>query len=241
MKRPQAKTASAHLVRACAVTWTSHKGTFMRDCTAKKPEARWSTLIQPRPLTPTVRTPWVWTTCLGNNLKINLEEDRVGRLSMHKGRKERRKKERMEGRREGGRTWRKDVKEGREGRKEERKDEWMDGRKEGRGENVKEWRMDGRMALASRLLGFWLLLRLAFWLFAFLVSLHCAATIVKTQSTTSTTSSRQDRRTITMFQRKRNPTIEICRKSLKTSNEPIYTQDGGASAYRMNHKEHVLH
>ena len=237
MKRPQAKTASAHLVRACAVTWTSHKGTFMRDCTAKKPEARWSTLIQPRPLTPTVRTPWVWTTCLGNNLKINLEEDRVGRLSMHKGRKERRKKERMEGRREGGRTWRKDVKEGREGKKEERKDEWMDGRKEG----GRTWRNEGWMEGWLWLLGFLVFDFCCVWLFAFLVSLHCAATIVKTQSTTSTTSSRQDRRTITMFQRKRNPTIEICRKSLKTSNEPIYTQDGGASAYRINHKEHVLH
>ena len=212
MKRPQAKTASAHLVRACAVTWTSHKGTFMRDCTAKKPEARWSTLIQPRPLTPTVRTLECGQPVLGNNLKINLEEDRVGRLSMHKeGRKEGRKKGWKGGGREGGRAWRKDVKEGREGRKEERKDEWMEGRK---GENVKEWRMDGRMALASRLLGFWLLLRLAFafWFLCIVLQLCWRHRVPRV-----TTSSRQDRRTITMFQRKRNPTIEICRKSLKTS------------------------
>ena len=170
MKRPQAKTASAHLVRACAVTWTSHKGTFMRDCTAKKPEARWSTLIQPRPLTPTVRTPWVWTTCLGNNLKINLEEDRVGRLSMHKGKKEGRKEERKDGReeggREGGRTWRKDVKEGRkEGRKKGRMNGWMEGRKEGGRTWRNEGWKDGFGFSAS-----WLLTFVAFGFLAFCLS-----------------------------------------------------------------------
>ena len=172
MKRPQAKTASAHLVRACVVTWTSHKGTFMRDCTAKKPEARWSTLIQPRPLTPTVRTPWVWTTCLGNNLKINLEEDRVGRLSMHKGRKEGRKKERMEGRREGGReggregrTWRK------EGRKKGRMNGWMEGRKGGEREGMKDGWKDGFGFLAFDFCCVWLFGFLPFWFLCIVLQL----------------------------------------------------------------------
>jgi hypothetical protein len=55
------RNRGAHLVRACAIEMhmdmLSHKQTFMREFTGQMPRPRWSTLTQPRPLAPTVRTP----------------------------------------------------------------------------------------------------------------------------------------------------------------------------------------